>query len=278
MNMKLRLGFVVFFLALLFSACTLERKMAMKFMRHDENKGAVLVVPPFLLDMYNANKYSFDSVYIPEDFPLDSILFQQTKLLKQISDSLFVENYINSFILNLRNTGFQVYLPDQLEAFKNAESPAYIFKFAQVELSEEISPYTISEEVSGNLYSKSFDIYLVKLSSWFEFEARDTTWQKVFYVENAVADEVNSQILIDESEKTPVLYYAMDSLSTEHIYQMATDVGELYAAYFTDYLMNKYVEKHFPPNLSPTLFFHYDAVFRMLFPYEKGFQELSVSK
>ena len=276
--MKLRLGFIVFFLALLFTACTVERKMAMKFIKHKENKGAVLVVPPFALDMYNANKYNLDSLYIPENYPLDSVLFQHTKLLKQISDSLFVENYINSFILNLSNVGFQVYLPDELEAFENAQSPAYIFKFAQVELSEEISQYDISEEISEKSYSNSFEVYLVNLNSWFEFEARDTTWQKVFYTENAVADEVYSQVLIDETKKSPVLYYDIDSLYTEHIYQMATDVGKVYAGYFTDYLMNKYIEKHFPPNLKPTLFFHYDAEFKMLFPFEEGFQELSVSK
>ena len=276
--MKLRQAIFVFFLAFLFSACSVERKMAMEFIKHKEHKGAVLVVPPFALDMYNANKYNLDSLYIPENYPLDSVLFQQTKLLKLISDSLFVENYINAFIQNISNIGFQVYLPDELEAFKNAESPAYVFKFAQVELSEEITQYDIKEELSGKLYFKSFDVYLVNLNSWFEFEARDTTWQKVFYAENAVADEVNGQVLIDETKKSPVLYYEIDSLYTEHIYQMATEVGKVYAGYFADYLMNKYIEKHFPPNLNPALFFHYDAEYKMLFPFEEGFQELSVSK
>lgn len=278
--MRFRFVFLLFLSILFFSACSLERKYAKEFIKQKNGQVAVLVVQPFSLDMYNNTEYFLDSLNVPEDYPLDSFLFQQTKLLKQVSDSIFLENYLNGFINTLRKSGFQVFLPDELEAFKDVESPAYIFKFAQVELSEEVEPYVISEEFSETNFYKSFDLNLVILSNWFEFEARDTAWRKVFYAEDVVMDEISGEVFMDEVKKIPVLYYAMDSLSVAEVYQMATDVGNKYASFFTDYLMNVYIEKHFPKDIKTSVFFHYDAETKMLFPYleEEGFQEIIKEK
>lgn len=280
MIMRFRFVFLLFLSILFFSACSLERKYAKEFIKQKNGQVAVLVVQPFSLDMYNNTEYFLDSLNVPEDYPLDSLLFQQTKLLKQVSDSIFLENYLNGFINTLRKSGFQVFLPDELEAFKDVESPAYIFKFAQVELSEEVEPYVISEEFSETNFYKSFDLNLVNISSWFEFEARDTAWRKVFFAEDAVVDEISGDVLIDKKKNIPVLYYEIDSLSVEEVHQMATDVGKKYASFFTDYLMNVYINKHFPKDLKASVFFHYDAETKMLFPSleEEGFQEIIKEK
>jgi hypothetical protein len=280
MIMRFRFVFLLVLSVLFFTACSLERKLARKFIKHQENKGAVLVVQPFSLDMYNSNEYNLDSLNIPDGLPLDSLLFLQTNLLKNVSDSVFLENYLNGFINSLRKNGFQVFLPDEFEDFKNAETPAYIFKFAQVELNEEIYPYTISEEFSGTFFYKVFELNLINISSWFEFEARDTTWRKVFFAEDAVVDEISGDVFIDKKKNSPVLYYEIDSLSVGEVYQMATDVGKKYASFFTDYLMNVYINKHFTKGLKASVFFHYDAETKMLFPYleEDGFQEIIKEK
>ncbi len=269
---------LLLFSFLIFSSCSLERKLAMEFIKKKEHKGAVMLVQPYFLNMYNNNEYILDSVILPKDFPLDSLLFQQTNLLKQISDSIFLENYLNGFINSLRQNGFQVFLPDELDAFRDVETPAYIFKFAQMELSEEIYPYSFSEEISGTNYHKSFDLNLINLSNWFEFEARDTAWRKVFYAEDYIMDEINGNISMDENKNTPVLFYVIDSLSVNNVYQMATDVGKKYAGFLTNYLMNSYINQHFPANLRPNIMFRYDADLRLLFPYEEGFQEISLAK
>lgn len=275
--MRFRFVFLLFLSILFFSACSLERKYAKEFIKQKNGQVAVLVVQPFSLDMYNNTEYFLDSLNLPEDYPIDSLLFQQTKLLKHVSDSIFLENYLNSFINALRKSGFQVFLPDELEAFKDVESPAYIFRFAQVELSEEVEPFVISEEFSGTDFYKSFDLNLVTLSNWFEFEARDTAWRKVFYAEDAVVDEISGEVFMSKVTKAPVLYYAMDSLSVAEVYQMATDVGNKYASFFTDYLMNAYIEKQFSKDLKTSVIFHYDAKNKMLYPYlgEEGFLEIT---
>jgi hypothetical protein len=280
MIMRLRFVFLLLLSVFVFSACSLERKYAREFIKQKNGGVAVLVVQPFSMEMYNNTAYFLDSLKIPEDYPLDSLLFQQTTLLKQVSDSIFLENYLNGFINTLRKTGFQVFLPDELEAFKNTDKSAYVFRFAQVELSEEVEPFVISEEFSGTNFYKSFDLNLVTLGNWFEFEARDTAWRKVFYAEDAVMDEISGDVYMDEVKKTPVLYYAMDSLTVDEVYKMASDVGNKYASFLTDYLMNAYIEKHFPKDYKASVIFHYDEENKMLFPYlgEEGFQEVIKEK
>lgn len=280
MTMRLRFLFLLVLMGIIFSSCSLERKYAREFIKHKDGGVAVLVVQPFLLDMYNNTEYFLDSLKIPEDYPLDSLLFQQTKLLKQVSDSIFLEHYLNGFINTLRKSGFQVFLPDELEAFKRSKIASYIFRFAQVELSEEIDPYVIKDDFSGKKFYKSFDLNLVTLRNWFEFEARDTVWRKVFYAEDSVVDEISGEVFLDEEKNSPVLYYAMDSLTVDEVYQMADDVGNKYASFFTDYLMNVYVEKNFPKDLKPSVRFHYDAENKMLYPDlgEEGFQEIIKEK
>lgn len=278
MNTRIKFRFLLLLSVFLFSACTIERKLALEFIKQKKSSVAVFVVPPYSLNLFNNNEYNLDSVYIPKDYPIDSLLFNQTYLLKDISDSIFLENYLNGFINSLRKSGFQVFLPDALNAFQEIESKAYIFRFAQVDLSEEIYPYEINEDIGGEEFSKVFPLNLVTANSWFEFEARDTAWRKVFYAEDALVDEFSAELKLDDSGKNTVLYYVMDSLSVADVYQMATDVGMKYAGYLTDYLMNTYIKQQFPPNLSPSIIFHYDPEYKMLFPYEEGFQEITKEK
>ena len=91
--MRFRFVFLLLLSVLFFSACSLERKFAREFIKQKKSGVAVLVVQPFSLDMYNNTEYFLDSLNLPEDYPLDSLLFQQTKLLKQVSDSIFLENH-----------------------------------------------------------------------------------------------------------------------------------------------------------------------------------------
>ncbi len=273
--MKLKIGFLFLLMIFLFSACSIERKLALEFLRHAENKGVVLVVPPYSLEMYNNNEYNFDSVSLPDNFPLNEFLFQQTRLLKQVSDSVFLENYLNSFIDQLNKRGFLVYLPGDLDAFRNAPGPHYVFKLAQLELAESYYPYLVEEKIGKEEFRKAFELNMVTLQNWFEFEAVDTTWQKVFYAENSITDEFNGEFITDNASGKLVYYYAMDSLAVKDVYQMADDVGYLYAGYLADYLMNSFIEQHYPKEMQASQFFHYDISSKMLFPFEGGFEEVS---
>lgn len=272
--MKPRIGFLFLVMALLFSSCSVERKLAMEFLRHKENKGAIMIVPPFSVDMFNNNEYNFDSINLPDNFPLDSILFQQTKLLKQLSDSIFMEKYLNSFIDNLNKIGFQVFLPNELDTFLNANKPRYVFKFAQIELAESYFPYRVEEKIGKKDFQKIFELNMIRLQNWFEFEAQDTAWQKVFYAENAITDEFNGEFITDNESGKLVYYYAIDSLTVDGVYKMAEDDGYLYAGYLSDYLLNTYIQQNYPKEIKATQFFHYDAYLKLLLPYEDGFDEL----
>jgi len=276
--MKVKIGFLFIFGLFLFSACSLERKLALDYFKKSHNKGAVLVVQPYSLDLINNKEYNFDSLQLAGNFNIDSAIFYRSKILKQVSDSVLLENYLNAFIKTLTQIGYQVYLPHELDSFKIATGPAYIFRFAQVELSEEKFFYVIDEEIEGIDFYKAVELNLVKLSSWFEFEARDTIWNKVFFAENSVIDELNGQFISDYQKGKPAFIYRIDSLEMPKVYQMVTNSGKLYASYFTNYLLNNHIKQGFPKGLEPQIIFHYDVEGKMLFPYNEGFQDLSTNK
>ena len=278
MRKKISFGFVGVLLLAIFFSCSPERRLARVFLKQKNQKGAVLVVQPFELSMTNNNVYRLDSAKLPKGISIDSLLFQQTKVLKNVSDSIFLEKYVNSFIKNLRSLGYQVYLPNQLDAFRNQKLPAYILKFAQVDLGEEIYPDVIKDKILGDGYSKTFYLNLLSLNTWFEFEAQDTLWNKVLYAEDAIMDELNGEFVLDQKTNAPILYYTIDSLKVDDAYSMAEESAKKYASYFNDFLMNAYIKKHFPANVQPSQFFHYEADQKMLFPLDEGFEELTKSK
>lgn len=275
---RLRFSVAFFVFLFLFSSCSPERKLAMQFLRHKEYKGSIMVVQPYALDLINNREINLDSLMLPEGVNLDSLAFQQSKYLNQLSDSVFLENYINSFIQTLKKNGFQVYLPDQLDEFLAVKSPAYIIKFAQVELVEDSYPYRVEEKILKVEYKKTFDLNRVSLHSWFEFEARDTAWNKVFYAENSVMDDFSGEFLSEGLIGSPTFLYQIDSLTILHVYWLAADAGKKYAEYFTNYLMNSYIRKHFNPGQVPLKMFYYDSELKMLFPYDEGFEEISKAK
>ncbi len=278
MKNKISIGFVgVLLLAILFS-CSPERRLAHAFLKQKNQKGAVLVVQPFELSMNNNNVYRLDSVKLPEGISIDSLLFQQTKVLKKVSDSIFLEKYVNSFIKNLRSLGYQVYLPNQLDAFRNQKLPAYILKFAQVDLGEEIYSDVIKDKILGDGYSKTFYLNLLSLNTWFEFEAQDTLWNKVLYAEDAIVDELNGEFVLDQKTNKPILYYTIDSLKVDDAYFLAEESAKKYASYFNDFLMNAYIKMHFPATSQPSQFFHYQVDQKMLFPLDEGFEEITKSE
>ncbi|MFH1000643.1 MAG: hypothetical protein V1783_07355 [Bacteroidota bacterium] len=275
--MKIKILSLFILLAVLFSACSLERKLAMNYLKKAHNKGGILIVPPYSIDFIVNKILPPDSTKANDT--LNSILQQQSAVLNQVSDSVLMENYLNSLMLNLGKLGYTIYLPSELDSFKIAPKPAYIFRFAQIELSEEYFHYVFSDEIDGFTYEKAFDLNLIKLSSWYEFEARDTVWNKVFFSEQAIMDELSGELRTNYVDGKPALIFKIDSIKPLEIYRMAADIGKLYAAYLNNFLMNTYIEQNFPKGQNPAMKFHYDLDGKMIFPYiNDGFQEISLPR
>ncbi|MBN2237663.1 MAG: hypothetical protein JW729_08880 [Bacteroidales bacterium] len=272
-----RNGFILFLLITVFlSACSLERKMAMDFMKKKNNyKGSILVVPPYHLN-FLGSKEDYIRTLLPDSLKSARILTDY--VLDEVSDSILIENYLNTFISKLTLLGFDVYLANDLDLYKQASSPAYVIRFAQVELEEAYYEYLIDEEIFGSQFKKAFDLTKINLRTWFEFEARDTAWNKVFYRDDAVTDDLTGEYYKDKLRGNPVLYYEIDSLKVEKVYKLANEAGALYAEYLNDYLMNSHIKTDFPEGRTPSIYFHYDSELKMLFPFTEGFQEIGIQK
>lgn len=272
--MKTRSWFFLAALLMLLSSCSFERKVAMKYMKSEHNKGTILVVPPYSIDLFDNKPDTIDSTLFGVNMVLDSALLKKKVLLDSFSDSTFMEYYLNSFILNLQRLGYTTVLPAQLDSFYTALPPAYVIRFAQVELNEMYYPYEIDENIYGEKFQAVFPLSMVVLSNWLEFESRDTNWTKVFYAENAVMDELSAELSVNNFNGEPALIYALGMLSLTDIYKMGLGAGKKYAEYLNDFLMNSYIDKQLPAQTKKTRHFHYDWDGKILFPYSEGFEEI----
>ncbi|HAG15593.1 MAG TPA: hypothetical protein DCG69_03585 [Bacteroidales bacterium] len=276
--MKIRFVFLVLVSAILFSACSYERLAAMEYMKKGKERGSILLVPPYALDLINKKLVLFDTAGFNQLENQDSGAFYSKLILEKFSDSVFLEMYLNSFIAQLQGFGYKVLLPDELYDFQTANKPAYIFRFAQTELAEESSPFIIDEKILDQAIYKKIDLNLVRFSNWFEFESRDSLWKKIFYAEDAIEDRFSGELVLDQSLANPVFVYQMDSLSIQNVNQMAQLLGVKYAEFLNDYLMNVFIKQKFPSYSPPKLYFHFDSELKMLSPYQDRFVELNLSK
>lgn len=110
----------------------MERKLAMQFVQSEAPSYPVMLVPPEILYTFNLKAPP------PGNYSnVDSALFFSSKYIQYLSDSLFLEKYFESFVEQSRETGLDIFFPPDLDYFLQTERPAYVVRFAQMELAED---------------------------------------------------------------------------------------------------------------------------------------------
>jgi len=64
--------------------------------------------------------------------------------MQYISDSAYLEHYLNTFITELRELGFSVYLDNSVDSFLRTQPQSYILNIPQIQLDEYYYPYSDS--------------------------------------------------------------------------------------------------------------------------------------
>ena len=228
----------------LLSSCSMERQLALQFVETESKSTPVMLVPPPLLHMYNNKPVHFYSNQSSLD--IDSLAFYQSDFLQYISDSIFLENYMNSFIEDSRKFGFKVFLPNELEEFINIKELAYIMRIPQMELVEDTISWEIEEQVNFMKSSRIIPINSIGLSTWFEISEKDSASYHIYFDEQIITDETYGDFR-QELWSLDIKYdYTVFKLEQEDIYQFASDLGSLHASYFFDLILNTYIWNHIP--------------------------------
>jgi hypothetical protein len=259
------IGIVLVFQCL--QSCLPERKIADNFI---QSKYALnlLVNPPDQIFKYNHKGEIIEGFDSLSPGSQDSALWATSRYVQYLSDSVLLESYLNQFIGELRELGFNVYLIDAIDSFMTGKPQSYILDIPQIQVDEYFYPLVDEGDFLDSTYYKKFNLNAVDFSCWFELRKANTENAKrmVLYSTNTAYDSFDGRFFNDPFSSSVRYKYTIDSLKIKDVYAMATYLGKKHAGYLYDYFMNQYIAKHLPEGMKMTDYFHYDRQRKTFLP------------
>ena len=252
--------------SLLFSSCSIEKKIADGFVKNFPDINLQVFTPEYLY------KYNHKGEEIPDfgsmrEKQQDSALMASSKFIQYIDDSVFLDRYLNNFIDELRMLQFKVYIDASLDSLLSGKPQSYVVNLAQIQLDEYTYPVVDEEPTDDTVYRMKFDLNAVDGESWFELSKLNSpkAVKTVLYSSFTANDGFQGNFLIDPFSDRGVRYhYKIDSLKVKDIYDMAAYMGQKNASYLFDYFMNQYVAYHMPEGVEIQNYYHYNRFRRSL--------------
>ncbi len=259
-NIYLKKSLSIYFVLLIFLAsCSLEKKLARQFIEERKNVAVLLFTPDYVFKT-NLKEEEIEDKDQYTEKELDSVLFENSKYLKELSDSIVLERYINNYIDGLKYYGFKIYTDEFIDLFMKDTNQSYVINIAQIELEEYILEIEEEAYFFDNRYTTEFELNAVNFNSWFEInKLNDSNARKeILFATHYVSDDLYgdyTQYLFTGGVK---FEYTIDSLNIEKIYDLASYLGALYAAYTFDYIMNNYISNNMPEDQRLRYYLHYN--------------------
>jgi len=267
-------------LAMLVS-CGPERMIGYDYINNSP-KGSILLIRPEFI--YKNKFMPFDSAVQMSESEKDSVAYYRSSYLQYVSDSAFLDEYMNNIIDRLISVGFDVYAQEYVDSFLIVRPPFYLVKVAQLQM-EELRDTRAYESLNGidtdrNIFPSGLVLNALRLNSWIEVTGLDADSGKVkklFFASNIASNGVKIECKIiqkvPESERQCII--TIDTLTLNNLYELARQSGKTYGSYLIDYLMNEYILLHMPDGISPEFYLHYDAeLHRIKDSRGEGFQEI----
>jgi len=250
---------------LFLGSCTAERKLAHEFYRNRQNT-AVLIIPTNFVYKQNLKAWEASDAGWMEQNVLDSVLFYKSDYLQFVSDSIFLESYMNHLIEGLRSKGLKVYLQDDTDLFLENTRDRFIVNVAQLLLEENVELLFDPEVDLEHAYIGDFYLNTVTLSSWFEISGLNEPEPAtaVAFSEITLRDHFDGRLRFFPFSGRVVYAYTVDSIEVDDVYYLGTVAGTRYASYLFDYFLNRSIDRNLPPNETRTTYYRYDFTTRML--------------
>lgn len=191
---------------------------------------------------------------------IDSALMANSIFLKDISDSIFLETFINSMIVEFEKLGFTIYTENYIDSFLFFQTPAYILNFAQLELEEHYLEHEDSQEFGDYIYYKTIDLDAITFNSWLELSMLNNNkkGRKLFFASETIADIVDGYFSENIFTGGVKYKYQTIEVDVDIIYRYSEMLGRRYAGYTYDFLMNEYIVKNFPENKKLHYYMHFN--------------------
>jgi hypothetical protein len=191
---------------------------------------------------------------------IDSLLLAKSLFLKDVSDSIFLETFINSMITEFEKLGIKVFMETSSDSFLFFQSPSYILNIAQLQLEEGYNEFKDSDDFGGNTYYKSFLTNAVTFNSWLEITQLNPKKEgrKLFFASETIADIVDGYFTENLLTGQINYKYQIMEIDLDILYHYCDVLGARYAGYTFDYFMNDYIATHFPAGKRRNYYMHYN--------------------
>lgn len=243
---------------LIFPSCTIEKKLGKEFLTE---------TPKICIEVYTPQtfyKFSHKGEMIPGFDSLtgsqqDSALYASSRFIRYVDDSVFLDRYVNSFIDELRNIGFRVFLDSNADTVLRTQPQAYVVNMSQVQLDEYFQPFEDSESIGDTEFYKSFDLNAVDASSWFELNKYNVVKpvKTVLYSSFTASDGFSGNFIMNNFTMDLKYRYKIDSLKMNDLYDLASFSGRRNAGYLFDYFMNQFIAFNMPQGMEILGYLHY---------------------
>ncbi|MCB0822719.1 MAG: hypothetical protein KDC09_08490 [Bacteroidales bacterium] len=257
--MKKRFVPIFYLLAFLsLVSCYPEYKLAHTFIKSDKDI-SVMVLPTYVVFKDNLKTGEVKGLKKMSETEADSALLANSIFLKDISDSIFLERFTNSFLIELEALGIKVYNESYADSFLYLPSEAYIINVAQILLEEHYNRHEDKETIGEYEYFKTVDQNALTYNFWFEFTQvrNEKTPPKLFYTSETINDLVNGYFVENPFTGSVKYKYSVSEIDLDIIYEYAEILGQRYAGYFYDYLMNGFIYYNWTQKREPYFWMHY---------------------
>lgn len=255
-------------LAVSLGSCSVERKLAREFIEQKDTIAVLLMLPEYVLKTNN-KAWEIPEFENLSEWEQDSALFVNSTFVKEIDDVFLLSRFQNSLQIGLRKYGITAYTEEQLVEFMNLEEPAYKVMLAQVEVEENIFPYRAEEVFFDTAwYYEDFDLNMVSINTWFEVtKVNDPALgNNVLYASHYVMDGLEGRFVRNLFSGEVKYHYNLYPVEKENVYTLAARLGEKYAGYLYDYMLNEYIHRNTAETQKPKTYFSFNPVTRTLSP------------
>lgn len=234
---------------LLLTGCSIETRLAKRFIRQSEGADIAVYFP--------------ETALLSDVRPLDSVC--SAALTDSLNADLFLDLMYNAYSQELQRHKLNVYYPDDPDNVQ-VDSLHWLALLTQVDIQEGTVEY-MDYGYGPRNYRYYYPLQCVNVASWFDFNNGE--WSNTQFHELNLTDGFSSEA----SYKHGTFEYShkIDTLHTENLYDFAVFLGKLYASYTFDHFMNRYVaEKMRGMNKSQQTLLHYDIGKNVLYYRNEG--------
>jgi hypothetical protein len=263
-----RFSYLVTLAILLLTGCSVEQKLAKSFVNSGKPAEYLLLRPTVILK-YNLKAFEIPGLDSLEGYRKDSALLANSHFLKDVNDSVFIEQFIYGFKKVLESYGSRVVLENSIDTLMEEEGNPYVVNIAQFSLEEYIHPYSSEEEVYDDvIVIDGIDLNAINYNLWLELSHMNTEkMNKILFASDFLLDDLNGTLKQNLLSGKYKFDYTIDTITIPHVYNFAERFGRKSAMYLFDYLLNEYIGENIQENYPfARYYYHYDLDNKTYYP------------